>query len=169
MSWHRGAYLCFSNARDSRRSETIIVGPAAKVQVRTRRELCRSLSSTYYRNGSLPPKVALVLQCESQGLQNPYSSVRSRPAPPTFQPVNPTQIKGLSRLPHASCGRVFLACNMPDFAPKWQMMLVPEATYPASTDWSRVGLTPGQIRVRFHLESRDNNTTRHPLPTSITT
>jgi hypothetical protein len=30
-----------------------------------------------------------------KGVQNPYSSVPSRPVPPTFQPVNPTQIRRL--------------------------------------------------------------------------
>ncbi len=113
-------YFCISNVRHRRRPDRITVDPAANVQVRTKREPSRSLRSTYYRNGSLP-NLALVLPRESQGLQNPYSSVRSRPAPPTFQPVNPTQIKGLSRLAHPSFGRVFVACNMPDFAPKWQM------------------------------------------------
>jgi hypothetical protein len=73
------------------------------------------------RRDRIIAELGSLFQCHGRGLQNPYSSVRFRPAPPTFRPVNPTQIKGLSRLSHPSFGRVFAASNMPDFAPKWQM------------------------------------------------
>ena len=55
-----------------------------------------------------------------KGLQNPYSSVRSRPAPPTLHHLNPSQIKGLSSHRYSYHCWASDAQNMPDLAPKWQ-------------------------------------------------
>jgi hypothetical protein len=62
-----------------------------------------------------------VSECvQFKGLQNPYSSVRFRPAPPTSSFPNRTEIKGLAYFRHLRQAGFSTGLTMPEFGPKWQ-------------------------------------------------
>ncbi len=56
----------------------------------------------------------------TKGLQNPYSSVRFRPGPPTVTNPSPSENNDLTGCCGLAFDRVLSGWNVPDFAPKWQ-------------------------------------------------
>ncbi len=77
------------------------------------------LRSTGTRIGIFRARRGWQFPRQVQGLQNPYSSVRFRPAPPTFLYTNSSEANDLSGCCSPGRDRLLCLLNLPDFASKW--------------------------------------------------